>query len=151
MFPFTIILLAFCLNIHVWFLAHHSFISVSHENIFIWWLDTFSCRYTQLLLCVCLYLCLLVYSLYQLDIHVIISWSIIYPGCLDRVCQHTTYCFPVWPVFLLTWCYSSHSRPAQLSIWAACLCVCAFVYLYVCVWQWPWAQCPVSCWSCAAH
>lgn len=65
-----------------------------------------------------------VYSLYLLDIHVIISQSIIYPGCLNRARQHTTYCFPVWPVFLLTWCYSSHSRPAQLSIWAECVCVC---------------------------
>lgn len=86
-----------------------------------------------------------VYSLYLLDIHVIISRSII---CSDRTCQHTTYCFPVWPVFLLTWCYSSHSRPAQLSIWAACMCVfsCVRVLEFVCV-----CECmrvtlgPVSC------
>lgn len=69
------------------------------------------------------------------------SESVIHPSCWDRPRQHSAYCLPVWPVFLLTWCYSSHSRPAQLSIWG------------VCVWQreGPWVQCPVSCWSCAAH
>lgn len=53
-----------------------------------------------------------------------ISRSIIRPGCLDRSRQQSAQCIPVWPVFLLTWCYSSHSRPAQLSIWAVCVCVC---------------------------
>lgn len=51
-----------------------------------------------------LFTCSVVYSVFLLDTLVIISQSIIYPGCLDRACQHTTYCFPVWPVFLLTWC-----------------------------------------------
>lgn len=77
------------------------------------------CRYSQLLFSSYLYTRSVVFSVYLLDIHVIKSSSIIYPGCLDRACQHTTY----WPVFLLTWCYSSHSRPVQLSIWAACVCV----------------------------
>lgn len=45
----------------------------------------------------------------------------------SRTCPHTTNRSPVWPVFLLTWCRSSHSRPAQLSIWAECVCACVWV------------------------
>lgn len=96
------------------------------------------CRHTKLLIS-----SYLIAQLFIPSICSIISWSINHPGCLDRSCQQTTYCFPVWPLFLLTWCYCSHSRPAQCSIWAAYVCVC--------VWEWPWAQCPVSCWSCDAH
>lgn len=122
-----------------WLTSWLILIFFTHVNIFMLWVrwtcvDIQSCSYPVIYL---------IAQLFIPSICSIISWSIIHPGCLDRSCQQTTYCFPVWPVFLLTWCYCSHSRPAQRSIWAACVCVC--------VWEWPWAQCPVSCWSCDAH